>query len=126
MDVVPGRGGSSANQRGRPARPRRTRCAPTCAVIVASLDIAACAGGEGGWRSAATPAPPPQIAVTPPNGSTGTRLDAPVQVSLDHGTIEAVTVSDRTGARTVPGDFTAGHHTWTASQPLDPGTTYVV
>jgi lipoprotein-anchoring transpeptidase ErfK/SrfK len=115
-----------------------SRSARTAAVVTALLVLAlpACqSGGDEHASAAATattseqPAPDPVqpavISTDPPLDSVDVAPVTPLHVSVGHGTLTEVTVTDGEGA-VLSGALDAGGSTWTASADLAYGTTYAV
>jgi lipoprotein-anchoring transpeptidase ErfK/SrfK len=77
--------------------------------------------------AAATPGTPPNLAVSPPDGSKGVKLNAPVTVTADAGSIDSVLVHPSGDTQSfLTGALDNGARTWTSTAPLTPGTDYVV
>jgi lipoprotein-anchoring transpeptidase ErfK/SrfK len=73
------------------------------------------------------PTAPPQIAVDPVDGSKEVALDKMVVVRVDRGMIDSVSVHPTGDSVSfLRGILSAGDRTWTASQPLEQNTSYVV
>jgi lipoprotein-anchoring transpeptidase ErfK/SrfK len=116
-----------------------SRSARTAAVLTALFVLAlpACNGGTGAQEDAGTataatserPAPPAAepavISTAPPLDSVDVAPVTPLQVTVGHGTLTAVTVTDDAGA-VLPGALDAEGRTWTASADLAYATTYAV
>jgi lipoprotein-anchoring transpeptidase ErfK/SrfK len=64
------------------------------------------------------------MTVSPADGASDVRLDAPVRVRAMNGILRDVRVSSEQGS--LAGDFDADHVTWTSSDVLRPGTRYQV
>lgn len=98
--------------------------------------------GPGAGAAARAPVDPlPPVSVSPSDGATGVRLDAPVQISTLPGRLVHVSVRNPAGAATataitgsgpdpsvgppeLPGSGDAQQ--WRSNAPLEPGTTYTV
>lgn len=101
------------------------------AVLGAVTLLAGCAlpagsqavGGAGAVPVAAPT--PPDLTITPADGTVQVPLDAPVTVSSTAGDLGGVVVSE-SGGGTVAGTVSGSGHTWTSSDGLDPNATYVV
>ncbi len=83
------------------------------------------AAGAASSSSSTSTMPPAQIAVTPADGTTGVRPDAPVTVTASGGPLTDVAVVDGDGDA-LDGDLSADKATWTSSGPLTASQTYTV
>jgi lipoprotein-anchoring transpeptidase ErfK/SrfK len=112
------------------ARSSRTAAVVTALVLLA---LPACQAGSDTAVAAAPatserPAPPVEPAVIstdPPLNSADVAPVTPLRVSVGHGTLTAVTVTDGEGA-VLPGALDAEGTTWTAAADLAYSTTYAV
>jgi len=103
------------------------------AGIVGAVVLGGCSGGDGGGGGGtkAAPAasaevtPAAQIAVSPKNGTAGTRPDQPIAVQVTGGRLTRVTVTGEDGEK-VLGALSADGLRWTSSGKLVPDTTYTV
>ncbi len=64
-----------------------------------------------------------QIATQPSDGDTGVSPTAPVRVSVSHGVLNAVTLTNPEG-KAVAGQFSSDKLSWTATEPLGYAKTY--
>jgi len=72
-------------------------------------------------------AAPPNLNVSPADGSKGVKLDAPVTVTADSGSLDSVLVHPSGDAQAfLTGTLGSGARTWTSTAALAPGTDYVV
>ena len=121
-----------------PLTPRLSRSL-LCLTLAAagSIALVACSpstqvsqpagGGPANPTQVAKAAPPPNLSVSPADGTKGVKLNDPVTVSVDSGSIDSVLVhpsGDTQAFRT--GTLGNGSRTWTSTAPLAPGTDYVV
>ncbi|MEO7745276.1 MAG: Ig-like domain-containing protein, partial [Actinomycetota bacterium] len=83
------------------------------------------AAGAASSSSSTSTMPPAQIAVTPADGTTGVRPDAPVRVTASGGPLTDVAVVDGDGDA-LDGELAADKATWTSSGPLTASQTYTV
>jgi lipoprotein-anchoring transpeptidase ErfK/SrfK len=112
---------------------RRRLCSLVCAAV-GSMLLVACSSAPKAIAVAAptltaapTPAPPPDITVSPADGSKDVKLDTPVRVSASGGSLDSVLVHPSGDTETfVTGTLDQGAHTWTSTQNLDSGVDYVV
>jgi lipoprotein-anchoring transpeptidase ErfK/SrfK len=112
------------------ARSSRTAAVVTALVLLA---LPACQAGSDTAVAAAPatserPAPPVEPAVIstdPPLNSADVAPVTPLRVSVGHGTLTAVTVTDGEGA-VLPGALDVEGTTWTAAADLAYSTTYAV
>jgi len=111
------------------------------ALAVGVLLLAGCQSGGGGAGSAdapgggtrlagtqaptATVAPRALVTTYPGDGASRVRPDTPLSVTVDHGSLAAVTVTDAEGSR-VPGRLAADERGWAAIAPLRPNAAYTV
>jgi lipoprotein-anchoring transpeptidase ErfK/SrfK len=113
-----------------------SRSARTAAVVTALLVLAlpACRAGDEDAAAAPVttaeqPAPPSAdpavISTDPPLDSVDVAPVTPLHVTVGHGTLTEVTVTDDRGA-VLPGALDAVSSIWTASADLAYGTTYAV
>jgi lipoprotein-anchoring transpeptidase ErfK/SrfK len=102
--------------------------------IAAVLGLTACTSGgddgAGGGRGAAespsgqaAPKPPAKITLDPASGAVDVSPGAPVTVSVEDGTIEALTLTNPTGKQVI-GQLSPDGRTWTVGEPLGYGKTY--
>jgi lipoprotein-anchoring transpeptidase ErfK/SrfK len=103
--------------------------------MVLALVLAGCAASgnpvvrnsPGFSGPVALPTPdPPTITVNPGDGATNVRLDSPVAVNTNGGTLDTVTVHSSTDATPLDGVISNKGRTWTTNTPLAPDTVYVV
>jgi lipoprotein-anchoring transpeptidase ErfK/SrfK len=117
---------------------RRLRTACGGAVLVAALALTGCQAMTPSAHGATTPSssssssssstptePAAQLKVSPADGSSSVRPDAPVTVTASGGTLAKVTLTSADGT-VVAGGLDAAGTTWTSSAPLAPRTTYTV
>lgn len=76
--------------------------------------------------SVATPAGPMSVAVDPPNGASGVRLDHTVIVQATNGLITAIQVTEAGSDTAVPGVLSTDGRRWTSHSGLDSNATYTV
>ena len=69
---------------------------------------------------------PPTIVVSPSNAAQGVALDAPIQVSVNTGHLDTVSLSEAGSSATLSGVMSANGTLWEMSQPLDQGAHYSV
>ncbi|MEZ0164023.1 Ig-like domain-containing protein [Kineococcus sp. LSe6-4] len=86
--------------------------------------VTACQSDTGG-PGAAPAATPPSVTVSPADAATDVRPDAPVSVTVAHGTLTDVTVTAPDGTA-VAGALDPAGTTWTSQGPLAVGTAYAV
>ena len=100
--------------------------AAVLAITVLSLS-AACGGTsqQGQAVVATSAAPVAAITATPALGDTALAPTDPVTISVAHGTITALTLSNPEGAA-VKGTLSADQTSWTVAEPLGYGKTYTV
>jgi lipoprotein-anchoring transpeptidase ErfK/SrfK len=108
---------------------RRSRRALPVLVAGLALILTACGSaavtlGPGGG-AALQASSPPSISVNPADGSTAVRLDAPVTVSVDRGSLDRVVIHTASDPAELPGYVSAGGRVWTLEAPLQPSSTYV-
>jgi lipoprotein-anchoring transpeptidase ErfK/SrfK len=103
------------------------------AIGAVALLTAACSATSPTPRSTpaapshtAPPLPPPQVAVTPSDGSKGVGLGQAVTVAASGGVIDSVSVVKNGSQASLDGTISPGRSTWTYSGGLDVGATYVV
>jgi len=104
-------------------------------LLTVGLATSACqsvspdAAAEGTPSTSSTPtvtaSPEAALSVTPVDGATSVRPDAPVTVTAENGTISGVEVT-ASGAAEVAGELNADKTVWTSSAGLKPKTTYHV
>ena len=101
------------------------------AALALGASLTACSGGSGaaGGRDGSEPSTAPSAAPAasielPAAGEV--RPDAPVAVSVRHGTLTSVEVRPEGGGSPVEGALAEGGGSWTARGGLKPGTTYTV
>lgn len=75
---------------------------------------------------AGTPAPPPQISITPANGTQGLAPDSTVSVKVTGGRLDSVTMHASGDNTPVQGSLAADGTTWTLSGGMVPATRYVI
>ena len=124
---------SDVTRAGRRAMPtsRRVRLGAVAVSGAACLFVAACSGtantpgknqhGQAGAPAAAASA---QIAITPANGSTDSRTNAGISVTVTQGKISNVTVTAH--HHPVAGALAAGGTSWQTVWPLKTSTRYTV
>ena len=109
-------------------RPRRPRALVAALALVSSAGLAACEGsgpvpsdGEpaASARDAAGKAPRVTLAAA---RAAGVAVDEELSFTARRGTIRKLRVSSPAGA--LPGEVSADETTWTASDRLEPGTSY--
>ena len=113
---------------------RRCALAATALALVGSM-VSGCSAvspsaAADGTAAAATSSststmPPAQSVVSPADGTTGVRPDAPVTVTASGGPLTDVTVTDADG-HALDGAMSADDATWTSSAPLQATATYTV
>ncbi|HET6793635.1 MAG TPA: Ig-like domain-containing protein [Acidimicrobiales bacterium] len=130
---------SSSRGTGAGRRPRRAGLGLTVAAL--ALVVSGCSGGGSASPSASSGSGSPvRVTVSPPDGSTGVRLDSTVIVSASGGTLRSVKVTNGSGPATpdpsktpappasgptfLPGQLSSG--VWSSSAPLEPTATYTV
>ena len=98
-----------------------------CSAVTpsASADGTPAAAGRQSSSSTTSTVPAARILVSPADGTTGVRPDAPVTVTASGGPLTDVTVTDADGDA-LPGELSADRATWTASGPLTASATYTV
>jgi lipoprotein-anchoring transpeptidase ErfK/SrfK len=100
--------------------------------VVALLTAACSASTPSSTRSnpasphAARALPPPQLALTPSDGSSGISLDQALSATAAGGTIESVSVKSDGSVASLDGTLSPDHTQWTYTGGLDAGTTYVL
>lgn len=109
----------------------RARAVALAGAICIATVVAACGGTDGAGRfigAAAQQAQdgPAQVTVSPSDQAQGIALNSPVQVSVKHGHIESVTLTDDVGGDPGSGTMSATQDTWTYNQGLDSHATYTV
>lgn len=82
--------------------------------------------GPGGVPIAATTPDPPGIEISPIDGSGSVRLDAPVTVTTNGGTLGRVVVHTAADPTPLSGEYSNKGRSWTLKTLLAPNTTYVV
>lgn len=121
-----------------PPTPRLSR--PLTYLVLAaaaSMALVACSpsaqptqpAGAGTPSSSAAPtaAPPPDLSVSPADGSKDVALDSAVTVTADSGSLDSVLVHPSGDSQSfLTGTLGSGSRTWTSTAPLEPGTDYVV
>ena len=102
-------------------------------VLLAGCQSGGSTEGSAAESSAAASSsatPPAQVAVLPANGTAGVSPITPVQLSVQGGEIEGVTVTDGAGAPVAgqvgPAPDDPAAQVWTPAQPLAYGTGYTV
>jgi lipoprotein-anchoring transpeptidase ErfK/SrfK len=102
------------------------------AALALAVGLAACQSAHAGTpepgRSPVTSTatvPAAQVLTVPVDGVRDVRPDAPVSVTVAHGTVADVTVTSADGA-SVPGQVAAVGAGWLSDGPLEPATTYTV
>lgn len=100
----------------------------TLAVVLglaAVLGLSACSGDEQAARPGGGAPPPPAVAVQaqPADGAQDVAPADPVQVSVDEGSIESVTLTNPDGKQ-VAGEPGPDNRTWATTEPLGYGKTY--
>jgi len=112
---------------------RRLRLSTTAFLAVAALVLTACQGkdsppGVGADEPSAsaseTPVAPLTLSTSVKKGATGVPVDQEVAVSAAGGTIDSVAVASPEGD--LAGQLATDHASWTATDRLEPGTTYQV
>jgi lipoprotein-anchoring transpeptidase ErfK/SrfK len=106
----------------RPAR------AVAAVLAITALSLTAACGGttqQGQAVLATSAAPVAAITATPALGDTALAPTDPVTISVAHGTITALTLSNPEGAA-VKGTLSADQTSWTVAEPLGYGKTYTV
>jgi len=106
----------------RPAR------AVAAVLAITALSLTAACGGtaqQGQAVVATSAAPVAAITATPALGDTALAPTDPVTISVAHGTITALTLSNPEGAA-VKGTLSADQTSWTVAEPLGYGKTYTV
>lgn len=95
------------------------------AALVACGGLTACStpAASAGRPSAVDAAGPPEVQISPANGSGNVRPDRPVVVRAVHGVFDEVTARSRAGA--LAGTFDATRQTWTSTL-LTPDTMYLI
>lgn len=110
--------------------------------MLAAVLVAACGGGAttasrtgsstaaSSSSSEATASSPaeavPTLAISPADGAGDVRLDAPVSVTSDSGALDKVVLHSDADQTPLPGSLSTNKRTWTVSEPLDPGSHYVL
>jgi lipoprotein-anchoring transpeptidase ErfK/SrfK len=85
------------------------------------------AGANAAGTAAPSAAPPPNLSVSPTDGTKGVALDSPISVTADSGAIDSVVVHPSGDSSSfLTGTLGDGSRTWTSTAPLLPGTDYVV
>jgi lipoprotein-anchoring transpeptidase ErfK/SrfK len=106
----------------RPAR------AVAAVLAITALSLTAACGGtaqQGQAVLATSAAPVAAITATPALGDTALAPTDPVTISVAHGTITALTLSNPEGAA-VKGTLSADQTSWTVAEPLGYGKNYTV
>lgn len=103
----------------------------TVGAVLCALTAACGASPRGGAALAVRMAvaatfPPPDVTVTPSNGSQGVRLDAPVVVTARSGSLQSVTVRGQGDASPLRGSLSTNRRRWTSSGGMGAETRYVV
>ncbi len=98
-----------------------------CSAVTpsAAADGTARPGAASSSSSSTSTMPPAQIAVSPADGTTGVRPDAPVTVTASGGPLTDVTVQDADG-HSLQGALSDDKASWTSSAPLVATTRYTV
>jgi len=130
----------------RLARPSAHGRGPLVAVVVASVAVLALSGcgatgtsnhdaggapvksagdGAAADQSESPAAPAVSVAANVKRGAHDVPVDKVVTLTAKDGTLEDVAVTAPKGVK-VPGKVSADRTTWTASQLLEPGTTYTI
>jgi lipoprotein-anchoring transpeptidase ErfK/SrfK len=89
--------------------------------VGAIVMVSACGGGVLSSGPAAA-----EVTITPADGGTAVKPDAPIRVVASAGTLEQVSVQGGGTAAPVGGALDAGHVRWTSQGNLVPGTRYTV
>jgi lipoprotein-anchoring transpeptidase ErfK/SrfK len=118
---------------------RSRRAAVLLAAVTLSLSLAACqegksesgddtenqaAGESGSGGTEDDAAPAAEVSSNVAAGGQNVKVDTPVSVSVTDGTLTDVVVKAK--KTTLKGSLNADKTMWTASELLEPGTTYVV
>jgi lipoprotein-anchoring transpeptidase ErfK/SrfK len=110
---------------------RRLLLGSTAFLAVAALVLTGCEGkdsipgvsaDEPSASASETPAVPLKLSTSVKKGATGVPVDQEVAVSATGGTIDSVAVTSPEGD--LAGELSSDHASWTASDRLEPGTTY--
>ena len=99
-----------------------------CSAVTPGAAADGTAGPAAGGRSPSSPTatmPLAQIVVSPADGTTGVRPDAPVAVTASGGPLTDVNVQDADG-HALEGALSDDKATWTSSAPLTATATYTV
>lgn len=111
---------------------RRGRIGAITALFVAALSLSACSSGSpsfqsgGAQSSAAQAGPTVSLSITPAADSTNVNPTTPIVVKASNGTLTDVTVTNTAKNNTVEGKLSADKTTWTSSEPLGYGSTYLI
>lgn len=106
----------------------RTIAGTAAAVAACGLVVAGCSGGGGpggGGPGNAADGAPAKLTITPANNAKKIAPDKPVRVSVAHGKVGQVKVTDDDG-HAVTGKAGAGGTTWATTDRLAPSKTYTV
>jgi lipoprotein-anchoring transpeptidase ErfK/SrfK len=115
--------------------PRSLSRPPLAAAISGVLLVACAAAGSPVVRNSSLPGSgplalatpdPPNITVTPTDGTSGVRLDAQVVVNTNGGTLDTVIVHTAGDPTPLGGVLSNKGRTWTLRTPLAPDTAYTV
>lgn len=90
-----------------------------------SVLVAGCSG-SGGVLNVADKKKDAAVTITPTNGATGAKPDAPIQVKVADGTLQNVTVQGGSSGAQVTGEMTEGGKGWKSEGNLVPSTSYTV
>jgi lipoprotein-anchoring transpeptidase ErfK/SrfK len=106
-----------------------TRLRPAVAAL--SLALVGCtananspSSGESGEGTPEAVETPSAVVTSNVSAKTGVAVDKRVELHVEDGTFDSVKVF--AGRTTIPGTFSADQRTWTASELLEPGTSYIV
>jgi lipoprotein-anchoring transpeptidase ErfK/SrfK len=104
-----------------------TACERSVAIDTLDTAPSASASASPSAPDPASPSPvlPAQVSVAPADGATAVALGSTVSVSVAHGTLTNVTVSDPDGDPVV-GQLGSDAHSWDSTGTLAPATQYLV
>jgi lipoprotein-anchoring transpeptidase ErfK/SrfK len=95
-----------------------------CGGPAASSAPAGAPGKPGGGTQVQANAAAPKLVIQPADKATGVRLDAPIDIRADGGSLTAVNVSD--GKSALTGVFDNGRRNWSWAGGLESDTTYTI
>lgn len=120
--TTPGTGTGSSSV-GQAPNPSTSTPSASTGSTAPSTATAPSTGTDAPAPTASGPVPPAVLAFSPASGSTQVSPTAPVQVTVSHGTLTAVSLTNAAGT-TVAGSLSADKATWLADEPLGYGKDY--